>query len=192
MKYICHNKCCEIITQPFKWLNEEDWNEATKNSPPSTNQKAGICLIDKTSKNKKNHKILLIQSAGNLWGPPKGSSYFGESFEKTAKRELKEETGIDITKLNLSLDNSKSRRIDSTIYYFIEINMTTCGDINQNLYEDINDASGYTWINPYCINSLRNNNNKYGIRALTYHTILLFETIFNIRFDIKNQKFIYN
>lgn len=49
---------------------------------------AGVVII-------KDKKILLVQENGK-WGLPKGGHESGEAIYETAKREAKEETGLDI------------------------------------------------------------------------------------------------
>ncbi len=44
----------------------------------------------------KNGKVLLIKHKEGHWGFPKGHMESGESYIETAKREVKEETNIDI------------------------------------------------------------------------------------------------
>jgi len=57
----------------------------------------GIIPVFKDSNN--NLFFCLVRHQQGHWGFPKGHHDVGESEEKTAKRELKEETGIDIINL---------------------------------------------------------------------------------------------
>lgn len=47
-----------------------------------------------------NNKVLLIKQTSGAWGFPKGHVEHDETEEETAKREVKEETNIDV-KINL-------------------------------------------------------------------------------------------
>jgi ADP-ribose pyrophosphatase YjhB (NUDIX family) len=90
-------------------------------------------------------RVLLVQSRGHLWGPPKGTLNIGEQERHCAVREVKEETGLDIS----PDDFTKAVKIrNRAIYYYLE--MDTC-DINvQDSMED-NDANGITWMKMGCL-----------------------------------------
>lgn len=66
---------------------------------------SGILLL-----NKKTKKVLILRSYKN-WGIPKGIIDKNENIWDTAKRELKEETNINILKLN-----GKKKLLGSEIY----------------------------------------------------------------------------
>lgn len=53
-------------------------------------EKACGCIIIK------NNKVLLIKQTSNQWGFPKGHVEHDETEEETAKREVKEETNLDV------------------------------------------------------------------------------------------------
>lgn len=49
--------------------------------------------------NEKNQVLMQHRTDFNAWGLPGGAMELGETFEETAKRELKEETNLDIDEL---------------------------------------------------------------------------------------------
>ncbi len=51
--------------------------------------------------NEDNEILMQLRSDFNQWGFPGGAMELGESFEETARRELKEETNLDIIDMEL-------------------------------------------------------------------------------------------
>lgn len=62
---------------------------------------AGVLLIDA-------HERVLLQrrTDNHLWGIPGGAMELGESFEETARREVREETGLSVGMMSLFYLNS--------------------------------------------------------------------------------------
>tara|TARA_Y100000389_G_C17436188_1_gene505695 strand:- start:1430 stop:1921 length:492 start_codon:yes stop_codon:yes gene_type:complete len=162
MKIIyCDNGCCKIKIQPYKNINKKYSNKRNK-------KKSGSFIFD----NSKN-KILLVQSRGNLWGPPKGTTKNNEDIKDCAIRETKEETGI---KININqLENSYTIKGKST-YYFIEM-IEREVDIQKNNNNSANDANGIGWINVDCLKELIY---KKDI-LITSHLKILFKKFLNIK-----------
>ncbi len=59
---------------------------------------AGVCLFVFNNENK---ILMQLRTDYNQWGFPGGAMELGESFYETAKRELKEETNLDIKEMKM-------------------------------------------------------------------------------------------
>jgi 8-oxo-dGTP pyrophosphatase MutT (NUDIX family) len=129
--YYCRDKCCSVKIKKYK-SRHRYFNRNYR--------KAGVFIYDP-----KEDRVLLVQSRGHLWGPPKGTLNIGEQEIKCAVREVKEETGLDISPDNFT----RSIKIkNKAIYYYLE--MDTCDISVQDSIED-NDANGITWIKMNCL-----------------------------------------
>ena len=128
----CYKGCCTIKVQPYYEQKINYFNNKPK-------KKAGMFIYDPNTQ-----KILLVQSKGNLWGPPKGTVNEKELIKECAIREVKEETGLDISIKQLSNEmNFKNK----AFYYYLE--MKECEVFIQN--HNNNDANGIAWINIDCL-----------------------------------------
>lgn len=134
--YHCDDGCCKI------YIQHSDKKSYIK--PDRNYKKAGVFIYDPEQ-----DKILLVQSRGNLFGPPKGSLNFGESNTDCAVREVKEETGIDINSNNfLKAFHIKNR----ATYFYVEMKANDIFVQNQILSNNqTNDANGITWIKMSCL-----------------------------------------
>lgn len=162
--FYCKKGCCNYkITKYIKPYNKfKVFNVDKKNR-----KKAGIFLCDPKTK-----KILLVQSCGKLWGPPKGSLEPGEDNETCAKRELQEETGII---LDIPLSNGNYIK-NNAFYYYLEFS-----EIEINVQNHIkNDANGVGWFYIDCVVELIKNNKL----MVNQHCRLGLKRFFNI--DINN------
>ena len=126
--YFCRNSCCTIKIKKYQHT-QKNFNKNTK--------KAGVFIYDPQEE-----RILLVQSRGNLWGPPKGTIEIGENETECAIREVKEETGLDISSGNFTRYVKLSNK---AICYYLE--MKTC-DVS---VQDSNDATGIMWIKIKCL-----------------------------------------
>ena len=156
--FTCPNGCCTIIIEPYTAV--KDPFEKIR----QRKYKAGAFIYD-SEKN----KVLLIQSRGHLWGPPKGTIQNKESSRDCAIREVKEETGLNI----IIDDFSKAVKIQNrAIYYYID--MKEC-DVKVQTHIEGNDANGICWIKPECLEQCIQNGNI----AITKHCRIVFESIMN-------------
>lgn len=130
--YSCPRGCCDIYVKTY--VSDK---KSYKHRP---RRKAGVFIEDKANK-----KVLLVQSNGNLWGPPKGTSKYGETDRNCAVREVMEETGLQISPDEFT----KAINIKHRAIYFY-INKDTCPVMIPSEQLD-NDATGITWINPDCL-----------------------------------------
>ena len=158
--YKCLDGCCTLKIKSYKnqkWLH--------KNS--NLRRKAGVFIYDP-----KNDKVLIVQSKGHLWGLPKGTLKYGESERMCAVREVKEETGIDIS----ANDFTKAIKIYNTaIYFYLEMDeCTVC--VQDNVID--NDVNGVGWIKPSCLYKCVNNGNI----SLTQHCRYVFSRLKSIYF----------
>lgn len=136
----CDKDCCKYKVSPYK--NVKFYKGGWKSNVRKI-VKAGSFIIDPSVS-----KILLVQSRGQFWGPPKGSIQDEETYEECAIRETFEETGITIKPsefLGYTLVKNEA------LYYTLELKEDEI--VPQNHIKD-NDANGIGWFNIDCLNTL--------------------------------------
>jgi ADP-ribose pyrophosphatase YjhB (NUDIX family) len=160
--YYCKDKCCKVFIKTYR---------PTPRYFNRNYHKAGVFIYDP-----KEDRVLLVQSRGHLFGPPKGTLNTGEQERHCAVREVKEETGLDIS----SEDFTKAVKIrNRAIYYYLE--MDTC-DINvQDSIED-NDANGITWIKMECLENAISDGNI----VLNHYAKIVFNKLMKKTFPKSN------
>jgi hypothetical protein len=138
-EYCCHNgmKCCCVRIIPYE----------CKNVPYITSlkklKKAGSFIYDSSKR-----KVLLVQSRGQLWGPPKGSIQPEEVPLQCALREVTEETGIVLNEQQFSgsiVIKSKA------LYYITDTEVENYINIMPQYQVTDNDANGIGWFDIDCI-----------------------------------------
>ena len=137
---MCSNGCCKAAIVPYtrKWVPTIVSDEEKR----IRRKKAGVFVFDKDS-----GKVLLVQSCGRFWGPPKGSMEQGEDIETAAIRELREESGIVLQK-----DDIVGKRIylrNSSHHYFFYFGKETHPVVQDT--PGGNDANGVGWFNIECL-----------------------------------------
>jgi ADP-ribose pyrophosphatase YjhB (NUDIX family) len=128
-KYVCSCGKCGCVTARYV----PDKIKYTKRS----NKKVGAFIQD-------NKSLLLVQSCGKHWGPPKGTMEDNESVRECAIREVYEETGIDVSHIL----PKEYTRLKSRFYYYT---ITYSHDIGRWRYTRGNDASGIGWFTIDCL-----------------------------------------
>ena len=166
----CLNNCCELKIEPYN----KKRSKIIKNA-----RKAGVIIYDP-----KQNKILIVQSRGHLWGPPKGTIQRGETQRKCAVREVFEETGI-----NINADSfTRAYNIgNNAIYFYMEMAECTVS-VRNDIYD--NDANSVGWIKFECLKDCISNGNI----SLSKHCQILLEKAFQYKFKhpnftiVKNEK----
>lgn len=162
--YQCVHGCCDIMVQSYSFdYKVYDYKNKIKRN------KAGVFFHDPIEK-----KILLVQSRGEKWGPPKGTLEGDETYEEGAIREVREETGIVLTKEQL--DKCEKHRIDRSYYYYFEIQSDQLETVD-NTNVSGNDASGMTWIDIECLKKM----NEMGFIDLNSHCKKLLYKLFKVK-----------
>lgn len=161
--YQCDRKCCTI---------KEDVYNGGQYIFRRNVYKSGVFIYDP-----KSDKILIVQSRGQFWGPPKGTleSSIGETYPQCALREVKEETGIT---LELSQLERCVKIKNRAMYYYAELSETDI-DIQNNLE---NDANGIGWIKIDCLRDCI----ESGKIMINQHCRLLVKKFLNRSLPITN------
>jgi len=133
----CKNSCCKYETRIY----EKD------RFTPRNKHKAGVFIYDP-----QNQKILLVQSRGNLWGPPKGSIEDNETLLECAIREVLEETGINLTDESIC-DNNKFI-FNNSHYFYCPMDEVPVTLDTPMISPGTNDASGIGWFRLDCLAEL--------------------------------------
>lgn len=160
--YYCKNGCCPIKIKTYNPV------------PTYFNRqylKAGVFIYDPVE-----DRVLLVQSRGNLWGPPKGSLNIGEEMEECAVREVAEETGLHVSPVNFT----KYVKIkNKAVYYYLE--KDTC-DINIQDSTVNNDANGIAWIKMSCLENAITDGNI----VLNHYAKIVFRILMKKTFSTSN------
>lgn len=144
----CLKNCCELKVGSY---------QQTPMSFRSGRKKAGVFIFDP-----KTNRVLIVLSRNRLWGLPKGSIKSDESDIDCAIREVKEETGIEVSKDELLFYHKVT---GNAVYFYMEKEFSDVY-IQNNSTQDANDVNGIGWVKLECIEEMANNNllkfNKQG------------------------------
>jgi ADP-ribose pyrophosphatase YjhB (NUDIX family) len=144
----CNKGCCQLKTSIYKGSN----NIVFRN-----HKKAGMFVIN-------DKHILLVQSRGRLWGPPKGTMEIGETSIECAMRELYEETGLKIY-INSQCPSISIK--EQGIYYIVH-------HPKSELSVQDSDVNSLGWINIDCLRE----SIVSGDILVTRHCKILIQRIF--------------
>jgi len=153
--YNCAKGCCTIKISPHSTHHPHRLQRIKK--------KAGVFVFDP-----KENRVLLVQSRGQFWGPPKGTLEENETDMQCAIREVEEETGLKIVPNFTKVTKIKNR----AVYYYME--MDSCPVYVQN-DDKTNDANGITWIKIDCLEKFI----EEGNISLNRHCKILFARFLN-------------
>jgi 8-oxo-dGTP pyrophosphatase MutT (NUDIX family) len=156
--YYCKKGCCKVKIQHHD-------NRGIRRRKHY--RKAGTFIYDPDE-----DRVLLVQSRGDLWGPPKGTLELHESYTECAIRETKEETGIDITP---DMFSDSIKIYNKATFYYVEMKYK---DVFVQHSEDSeqNDANGITWIKVECLQDCVEN----GQMALNRYAEITFKKFLKV------------
>lgn len=157
--FTCSKECCKIEIHPYITQSEASGRRRRR--------KAGACIYDPTTK-----RVLLVQSRGHLWGPPKGTLQYGETERLCAVREVKEETGLEISADNFTRALNISNH---AIYFYLEQAETP---VSIQSHVPNNDANGISWMKVECLCECVGNGNI----TLSRHGRLVFQKFLDANF----------
>ena len=165
--YNCPNKCCLIKIR--KYDTTEGFVRRVNNY-----RKAGVFIYDPGK-----DRVLLVQSRGHLWGPPKGTMEIGETEKECAVREVYEETGVELQ--DQQLIKFTTIRDKATFFYIEQKSYDV--DIQHHINSvEKNDANGITWIKMKCLEECILNGNI----VLNYYAKIVFNRFKKKKFKSKS------
>jgi ADP-ribose pyrophosphatase YjhB (NUDIX family) len=154
--FLCQDGCCSLKIKPYveQDLQYENFHVRRK--------KSGVFICDPRT-----NKVLIVQSRGHLWGPPKGTMEDNETDSECAVREVMEETGLDISKESLTTSFAVYNK---ATYFYLE--MKEC-DVSVQEKDPTNDANGIGWIKVECLEKCI----EAGNISISGHLRLLFKQL---------------
>ena len=176
-RFSCREGCCQY--QTIFYTRKKNIRFPHSKEKP---QKAGIFITSFQIDDQKYTpaKVLLVQSKGQYWGPPKGSLVPGETICDAAIREVKEETGLVFDPSNIG----EVKLVKGSCFYF-HVNMDEVPVDIQTTLEG-NDANGIGWFKVECLDDLI----KTGKIQINQHCTLLLKKIlgYNISPNTPSQR----
>lgn len=168
--HLCANGCCNFKIKPYP-IERLKQNY----SSGSGLRKAGSFVYDSSA-----NKILLVQSRGLMWGPPKGSMNPNESPTECAIREVREETG-----LHLDPDSLRRSIVVKSKALFFLTDMKEC-EVQPQTDMDDNDANGIGWFHIDCLQDLV----QSGLMSINNPCRILIRKVFGKEISFNQDSFI--
>ena len=95
-------------------------------------------------------KIFVVRITGvDMWDIPGGHSHPGEDFADAAKREVKEETNLDIDNLQ------KIGEFDTKVHYADRHIFFTTSNYSGDISLQMNEVDEFKWVNPDEISNMK-------------------------------------
>lgn len=153
---MCPRGCCRAAVSPYtrKWVPTEVSEEERK----ARKKKAGVFVLDPATQ-----KLLLVQSCGRFWGPPKGSMEVGEDVPTAAVRELQEETGVAVSREEL---HQRVYLKSSSHYYYFHLMPEEPPAVQHLSTPGGNDANAVGWFSLACLKTRLEEGKMIGNAAL--------------------------
>lgn len=158
----CVDGCCLVKIQPY--------TSPKFKYKKGKIQKAGIVFYDPKEKS-----VLLVQSRGRLWGPPKGTfeAEKDDDILECALREAYEETGIIVEKNEVQ---TAVHVKDRAVYFYVEKPQNKVYVQTESHGATPNDANGITWIKIECLKKCISE----GLISVNQHCKILMRKIFQV------------
>jgi 8-oxo-dGTP pyrophosphatase MutT (NUDIX family) len=126
-------------------------------------KKCGIIVRDHSQK-----YLLVYGKKSGKWGFPKGHQEEGESEEETALRELKEETGIELSRENLE----ERIRFKNNIYFNVSAAVAAASDVMRIHIQDTNEILRASWFSLSDMMDLSKESINYGLKSWLNHMLV--------------------
>ena len=140
----CGLGCCQIQIVNNPIIRKYHYNKKSVSS--YYRRKAGIFIFNAHEK-----RVLLVQSNGGKWGPPKGTLNIGENAIQGAIRELHEETDLVLSPNYLT----SSFRVHAATYFHLpELTDEQIKHVFNRAYKIGDDATGVMWVRLSCLQEM--------------------------------------